>query len=237
MAEGITYVALGDSVAAGLGAGPILDECGHTANAYPVLVAAANSLTLTQLSCSGATMADVGTTQLPQVPADTNFVSVQVGANDIGFVPLLQTCAPARSNAACSSAVKQSRAYLNGAFRDTAIALFTAIKGQAANSRLIVVGYPRLFGSRDCSPLTSFSTAERIWLNDLTNLLDTRLRQGAEAVGAAFVNPLSRFKAHPWCAKTPWVNGPVDPVVASFHPNELGQVNGYLPLMNMQFLS
>lgn len=33
MADGITYVALGDSVAAGLGAGPIVDECGHTAGA------------------------------------------------------------------------------------------------------------------------------------------------------------------------------------------------------------
>ena len=173
--DDITYVALGDSYAAGLGAGSVLDECGRTANGYPVLVAAANGLALTQLACAGATMSSVASTQLPQVPADTNFVSVQVGGNDVGFVPVLQVCAQPRNNAGCTEAIQQSRAYLNSTFTRDAVALFTAIKQRAPNVTLIVVGYPRLFGSRDCSPLTTFSAIERTRLNDVVTLLNCLL--------------------------------------------------------------
>ncbi|MFT3859915.1 SGNH/GDSL hydrolase family protein [Micropruina sp.] len=208
-----------------------------TAQAYPVQVAAANSLDLTHLACAGATMQSVAASQLPQVPTDTNFISVQVGGNDIGFASLLLTCTPAHSNKACAAAVRQARAYLNGDFRADATALFTAIRAQARYARLIVVGYPRLFGSRDCSPLTAFSARERAWLNNLTTRLNRRLRQAALAAGGSFANPANRFSAHPWCSRRPWINSPDNSLIASFHPNAAGQTNGYVPVMNQQFLA
>src|SRR5882672_5758967 len=52
------YVALGDSVAAGLGLPAISGDdarCGRSALAYPALVAANLKLSLTNVACSGAT--------------------------------------------------------------------------------------------------------------------------------------------------------------------------------------
>ncbi len=80
-----SYVALGDSFAAGTGAAPATDACGRSNLAYPRLLAKAARLKLTTLACAGATMTDVATKQLPSVSSSARYVSVQAGGNDIGF--------------------------------------------------------------------------------------------------------------------------------------------------------
>lgn len=53
-----SYVALGDSVAAGVGIGDYTDAsaCNRTNKSYPVQYAQSQSLKLTSLACSGATL-------------------------------------------------------------------------------------------------------------------------------------------------------------------------------------
>src|ERR1700712_1174706 len=54
------YVALGDSYAAGRGAGSYLDDCLHTRASYPRLLDKFRGITLTRdASCNGATTVDV----------------------------------------------------------------------------------------------------------------------------------------------------------------------------------
>lgn len=228
------YVALGDSYAAGLGAGTSSDSCGRTSFAYPKLIAKAGDLDLTTVACSGATMADVAATQLSALKAGTDFVTIQVGGNDVGFVPVLAVCAQPDGDARCAAAVAQSTAYLNNGFTANAAGLFGAIRAGAPRAKVIVVGYPHLFGRRDCSLLTEFTAAERTLLNTATDLLNRRLAEAAQLTGAVFANPTDRFDGHAWCSPLPWINGPVS--AGAFHPNVLGQLFGYLPVVGRRFI-
>ena len=94
------YVALGSSMAAGPGITPRADgapwPAGRSARNYPHLVASALGLDLVDVTFSGATIANVlrdsqfGTP--PQVEAldgSETLVTVTIGGNDVGYVPLL----------------------------------------------------------------------------------------------------------------------------------------------------
>jgi lysophospholipase L1-like esterase len=76
------YVALGDSVAAGQGAGGYVDACLRSPSGYPALLdAAPRTNLLRNSSCSGATIADVAADQLSEVNRGTSLVTLTVGAN------------------------------------------------------------------------------------------------------------------------------------------------------------
>ena len=228
-----SYVALGDSFAAGVGAAPARDSCGRSALAYPRLIAKVAHLDLTLKACAGATMADVAAEQLPSVDASADFVTVQAGGNDIGFVPVFGLCARPDNDADCAAAVAQSTAYMNGDFATNAGALFAAVRARAPQARVTVVGYPRLFSGKDCSPLVSYSGTEQRLMNGAIDLLNTRLSQAAAAVGARFANPTRAFTRHAWCARLAWITGPEN--AAAFHPNAFGQVLGYAPTVARTF--
>src|ERR1700749_1796996 len=100
-----TYTALGDSYAAG----PLIPNqslnplgCLRSDHNYAHLTAAAKSLTLTDVSCSGAPTADMTAAQNvepgPNPPqfnglsSGTNIVSITIGGNDIGFTEILENC-------------------------------------------------------------------------------------------------------------------------------------------------
>ena len=90
------YVALGDSYSAGNGAfSTNLDwGCGRNTYAYPYLVASERPNTsLTFVACQGAVTEDVINNQVPQLGADTDYVSITVGGNDVGFANLIINCA------------------------------------------------------------------------------------------------------------------------------------------------
>lgn len=229
------YVALGDSYAAGLGAAAPKDSCGRSSFGYPSVIAKVARLDLTLAACSGATMADVARTQLGQVTDSADFVTVQAGGNDIGFAPVLALCAQPASDDACAAAVAQGRAYLEGGFGANATDLFAAVRDRAPEATMVVVGYPRLFSGTDCSPLVEFSATEQKLINRTIDELNDQLADAARQVGARFAYAESAFNSHAWCARVPWITGPAGPV-AAFHPNVLGQLLGYAPVVGRKLL-
>ena len=83
----MTYVALGDSYASGVGLAPAL--------AYPVLLRDGGLdrfSTLTQAASSGAVTGDVLATQVSSLRADTRTVTLTVGGNDAGFATVVAAC-------------------------------------------------------------------------------------------------------------------------------------------------
>ena len=94
------YVALGSSMAAGPGIRPSADgapfRAGRSARNYPHLVAEKLGLDLVDLTYSGATTANVLTEPQHGVPPQADaldgsedLVTVTIGGNDAGYVPLL----------------------------------------------------------------------------------------------------------------------------------------------------
>lgn len=105
--DGLAYVALGDSYAAGYGITPVTGQpvagCSQADSDYPHLVAKALKLRLTDASCSGAVTANListpqntgqGTAR-PQSEAlgrDTRVVTITIGGNDAGFFSTAMSC-------------------------------------------------------------------------------------------------------------------------------------------------
>lgn len=117
---GSVSVALGSSFAAGPGVPTTIDPvCGRSDHNYAHLVASTFSTTLTDVSCSGSTTANILTTpqqtaaglkapQIQAVTADTKLVTITTGGNDVSYLPNLiaQSCVnnPAPVDAAIAAA-------------------------------------------------------------------------------------------------------------------------------------
>lgn len=142
------YVALGDSYAAGQGAGTPLDTCLRSTAAYPVLLDAEPKTNLLRTAaCSGATIADVADHQLSQVNRGTTLVTLTVGANDLGAGAAYAACAvPPVVQAACDAATTEVFATLqSGAIAIGIEDLVMAIAERAPNARIVVTDYPMPF--------------------------------------------------------------------------------------------
>ena len=95
-AAGENYVALGDSYSSGVGAGDYIASsggCDRSPNAYSALWANAHSpASYTSVACSGATTADVESSQLSALSPSTTLVSMTIGGNDENFSGVMEDC-------------------------------------------------------------------------------------------------------------------------------------------------
>ncbi len=235
--SGAAYVALGDSYSSGTGTRSYVADgtsCLRSSQAYPSLMAARRGYALNLRACSGAVVADVTNAQLGALSASTAYVTISVGGNDAGFADVLTTCAAPWWMASCTKAVDGARAFINSTLPGRLATLYSRIRTRAPQARVVVVGYPRVFGDEDCNALTFFSGSERSKLNATADLLNQRLREQAAARGFAFADPTTRFAGHAVCADAEWINGLSYPVVESYHPNGPGHGQGYLPVVEAQ---
>ncbi|PZF59275.1 hypothetical protein DEI92_09830 [Curtobacterium sp. MCBD17_034] len=168
--RGAEYVALGDSYAAGYGlphaTGDPVPACGQSSEDYPHRIAASLDLRLVDVTCAGATSADVVSRRqngaAPQVDAlsdRTRLVTLSIGGNDAGLFATASSCvALSRRGPVLSGAdVPNCRSRL---VTDGTDALAAAVEGPvtrgirsavravrtaAPHARLVVVGYPTIF--------------------------------------------------------------------------------------------
>lgn len=227
-----SYVALGDSFAAGVGGRSYYpgDPCYRSPGSYPALVAARYGLALTLAACSGAVTADVVADQARSLRVGTGYVTVTVGGNDLGFSSVLTTCALPGWLGRCRPAVDRSLRTLRSSLPGRLDRVLRTIRQRAPRATVVVTGYPRLFGDEDCSALTFFSADERNRLNAATDELDALIKDRAAAAGLHYVDPAPRFRGHAWCDEPSWVNGPSRPQRNSYHPNVDGHA-GYARLV------
>jgi lysophospholipase L1-like esterase len=228
--EAHTYVALGDSYASGVGAGPYRDEqCRRSErNSYPAQWVAARTdeappPTFVDRTCSGATVADVQRHQLAVLTTGTRWVTVTIGGNDVGFSATLQQCLQG-GEAACHTAAQRSIGTMTTMLPGTLDALFGQIRGAAPNAKVYVVGYPRLVAQvgagRDCGPLTE---GERATLNAAADTLAEVIRhRAARQAGFAFIDGRTVFAGHEACSAAPWIHGLRQDAMESFHPTADG---------------
>lgn len=216
------YVALGDSYAAGVGGGARQSECWRAVEGYPVLVARALGLDLAYQACLGATARNVERDQLGALGPATSHVSLTVGGNDIGFVPVLVECAkPAwmvDSDPVVDEALRIVRTVLPGRLRS----LLARIREGAPGAALVVTAYPVLFNGEDCNALTFFSPHEMRRIGEGIGELAGVIAEAARAAGAEVVDPREAFTGHAICDDVEWLNGASWPLEGSFHPSSAG---------------
>ncbi len=238
VAMGTGYVALGDSYSSGTGTRSYLADgtsCQRSVYAYPSLDAAALGLSLTFRACSGATVADVSSTQLSALTSSTAYVSISVGGNDAGFAGVLTTCAQPGWLSNCNKAVDGAQRIITATLPGRLSSLYSSIRAKAPNAKVIVVGYPRVFNGSDCNAFTWFSPSEESRLNATADLLNATTAKIATGQGFTFVNPAPSFVGHAVCDRTEWLNGLSSPISESYHPNRVGHVNGLASLTKPAF--
>jgi lysophospholipase L1-like esterase len=254
-AAGLDYVALGDSYAAGFGLGdptgrPV-GACAQSAEDYPHRVATALDLDLTDVSCSSATTANVVDTRqsgaAPQVDAlgpSTRIVTVSIGGNDADVFGTAASCiALGRTGPVfdAKATTRSCRETLDARGDDTlaraidsttATGLrraFTAIRAEAPNARVFVVGYPAVFPDAAHTPASGcfrpvidgtslseglprngfpFTDVDVAYLSGVQAHLDTVLKRAAAAASFTYVDTLPGSQAHSACSRAdPYIEG------------------------------
>ena len=233
------YVALGSSMAAGPGIKPSAPGApfgsGRSARNYAHLVAGRLSLDLVDVTFSGATTANVlaerqrrAAPQIEALDGSEEFVTITIGGNDVGYVPLL-------IGASLPTLVRRLpsiRELLDRGAREKALegighalrAVGTAVRQRAPRARVMFVDYLTLLPPPGVAsaPLS----AEHA---DVGRFVAERLEEAtataAQATGCEVVcaGQASR-QHHPWSAD-PWTVGAGWPLPwrpAPFHPNAAG---------------
>ncbi|MDU0293524.1 SGNH/GDSL hydrolase family protein [Saccharothrix longispora] len=227
----LELVSLGDSYAAGLGAGDeAQDDCRRSPHAYPNLLASRTGATLVTVACSQATTVEV-TAQADRVTPETGLVTVQAGGNDAGFKDVMITCTLS-DDQGCRDRVATAEAFIRGELPGRLDALYGKVRDRLAdraNGRadVVVVGYPKLFSFDSWCLMTG---PKREALNHAVDVITEVTAARAEAAGFRFADVRDEFDGHGACAADPWVHGLVlVPVDRSYHPNRAGHASGYLP--------
>ncbi|GHD35627.1 hypothetical protein GCM10007147_42230 [Nocardiopsis kunsanensis] len=254
------YVALGDSYSSGDGAGdydPSTAEpggCWRSENAYPRLISEEYEFsgTLAFFACSSHKGEDMlsrlGTpeSQIERVTDHTSLVTIGIGGNDLGFIPVLRTCMvrmPILDNTACVDQEEEISDRMEQ-FEETLTQVLEEIHDRAPDARILVVGYPRLFPEEPTGMYYTLSVNDQEWLNTVARRFNETIRDtvyrvdgdvyGERDVGSAeYVNVFSSLNGYEVSADEAWLNGIVlgelgeglEVDRASFHPTAEGQMS------------
>jgi len=194
---------------------------------------------------AGAGGAYDGRTQLDSASlAGADLVTLTLGGNDAGYIEVLVSCGLANCH---TRAFERSRAAMIDAVKPKLEAVYRAIGARAPHARILVLGYPQLFpatrAEQACGALAAFR-GEQNMVRRLGVRLNDTIRAAVAAVARSgvrieYVPATARFAGHEVCGrKGAWMNGLVlssagfgiDP--GSFHPNLLGQREGYAAIVD-----
>lgn len=237
------YVALGSSMAAGPGIRPSAAgapwQAGRSARNYPHLVAARFGLDLVDVTYSGATTAHVlrdrqngAPSQIDALDGSEALVTVTIGGNDAGYVPLLMAGALPRFTRSVPLLGPRLRALLDpdaraAALTDVADALVEvgrAIRRRAPQARVLFVDYLTLLPP-DGVAAAPLPEADAALGRHVAARLERLTGEAAAETGCGWVRAAqASLSHHAWSAE-PWTTRPGLPWPgrpAPLHPNAAG---------------
>ena len=232
------YVALGDSVAAGVGLKTDSDSsaCNRTNQSYPNLIAQKMNFKINNLACSGATLASgiLGEQEVNQLllPAQLDqlyklpfpsLITITIGANDVKWTTVINKCyTGVCGNFGDTEVVNQRIALVSENLRNSLIQIQTFYKKSPPH--VVVSGYNQVFPVNviDCPDLTGIDQNEINWVHtqqvDLNKSISSTVGEFAFAKFASI-----DFTGHELCTTNSWVQGIADK--QPYHPTEEGQMS------------
>lgn len=268
------YVHLGDSYAAGDGVEPYnqfpgpLGACFQSTTGYAELLFSGDyqvsavqpeSVALENRGCSAGQIRNItgveqnkdGEIAPPQISAlgvETDFVTAQVGGNDIGFGLILRHCLGPQTRTCFDNPyteLNDGTQLTPAQFVDAKIPLILPTLGslygdlrQTTGDRapIVVLGYPALieqdvgFAGNNCWATSALlDDEEREFIRSASATFNQGLSETASAVGVHFVDVFQLFEGHNACAESDeWIRAvvanenPLSGPTPSFHPNGEG---------------
>jgi len=234
------YVALGSSVAAGAGLGPLQSGspllCARSVAGYPQQLARTLGLAIVDMTCGGATTANVLNggqffqgPQVRTITAQTRLVTITSGGNDVNFIGDLSMLALRRSGGVSGwMAARLWGGPKTIAGRDfaglhrTLLDLLRAIRARAPNARIVVATYPAILPAVGTCPQLQLTTAEADLMRPVERDLAMVTRAAAKEGGAFLVDMNTLGADHNACSRQPWTRGMAALSAAPFHPTLAG---------------
>lgn len=204
------FASIGDSYAAGLGAGKRIDfGCSRYGHSHPNLLQTHYlghdpNRTHDFFACSGATANDIRTLQVPQLGTNLDLLTISAGGNDIGLTPILNDCVYQfyfADDKACQKSITNAQRKIadESELFDKILRLIAAAapKMNQTHGLIYVTGYAGFFGTDDniCDNVTwsvwrdvesekQFLKLEtRQKLNDMVRSVNLVLRNATEIAG------------------------------------------------------
>ncbi len=241
------YVAMGSSFAAGPGILPGASDpgsvpCGRSNANYAHVLASRNKLALTDVSCGGATTANIlergqfgAAAQLDAVTADTQLVTVTIGGNDVFYTASMGGLAcqnrgkPAEKlQPYCippsDEKIEAGFAGLDQHLREIA----AEVRKRAPAARVIFVDYLSILPPEGTCTRLALTAAETGRLRAMATRLDKTIAGAAKAERADYLAVSTLSRGHDACSEDPWTNGFSIPTADGkfeaipFHPNARG---------------
>lgn len=224
-----SYVALGDSFTAGPGIAPLQSNAGYCQRStknWPSLLAKELKVdAFTDVSCSGATSADVESTgRTAPLNERTHLVTVGAGGNDGAlFTSLITQCSA--EGPACSDFVSGD---MRPVLEQTVTSLVSAIdvvKSRAPKAEIVLVGYLRLMPASGTCEVIGIPASQAALVASAERALDVALQTAANDAKITYVSLRDASRGHDACAgKSAWTNGArvLDADGIIFHPRSAG---------------
>jgi lysophospholipase L1-like esterase len=233
-AGAVNYVALGDSYSSGVGTGNYISSsgsCERSTQAYPEQWAGANGpASFVSVACSGASTADVLSSQVPALSSSTTLVSITIGGNDAGFSSVMETCVLA-STSSCLNAVAAAETFITTQLPGRLDQVLQTIAADAPNAKVVVLDYPQLYDMSKSGSCLGLSTSDRVALNGGADDLDYVIQQAAQDNNDTFADVRHQFTGHEICDSNSWLHSvDIFAISSSYHPTAAGQDLGYLPV-------
>ena len=239
LAPGAHYVAMGSSFAAGPGITAPADQppnrCTRSADNYAHQLARRRGLTLTDVSCGGATTAHLLgpwgelPPQLDALRPDTRLVTVTIGGNDVGYIGGLSRASCLSRAGATVGACPQVPAPTEQAWQGLADAMRRVaqeVRRRSPTARLVFVEYPAVLPEQGTCARTPISVEQADASRRVAARLAMLTAQIAREAGAAVLPVAALSSGHDACSAAPWTTGwftPGEPPVrVPYHPNLQG---------------
>lgn len=237
------YVALGSSMAAGPGIRPSADgapfRAGRSARNYAHLVAQKLGLDLVDVTYSGATTANVLTERQngtpPQVEAldgTEELVTVTIGGNDVGYVPMLMAAGMPRFARSVPLLGGRLRDLLDPTLRDRALVdvaeslkeVGRTVRQRSPRAKVLFVDYLTLLppAGTAAPPLSGVDAALG---RRVADTLERLTGEAAADTGCEWVRVADASREHHAWSAEPWTTKPGLPLpgrTAPLHPNADG---------------
>ncbi|WP_232665586.1 SGNH/GDSL hydrolase family protein [Pseudonocardia sp. TRM90224] len=233
-----SYVSLGDSFTSGPALPPVVNGlCGRSGANYPHLLADDLGAELTDMSCGGATTANIdqgpqgaNPVQVAGIGPETKLVTLSIGGNDeMLYARLMMRCRmvaarPHFLSNPCQAALGWQIPGMLERTQAKVLRNIAAIHAKAPVAKVVLVGYPRIGGTEGTCAALPVAPGDVPWMAQVEDGLSGAMEKAAEQDGnATFVDMHEPSTDHHACSADPWVNGVVagsDGAIG--HPNANG---------------
>jgi len=237
------YVALGSSMAAGPGIRPGADgapyRAGRSARNYAHLVAERLGLDLVDVTYSGATTANILTEpqygappQADALDGSEDLVTVTIGGNDAGYVPLLMAAGLPRFVRSVPLLGGVVRGMLDPTARDRALVdvgeslkeVGRTLRQRSPRAKVLFVDYLTLLPPAG-TPAPPLSGVDAALGRRVADTLERLTKDAAADTGCGWVRVAQASRDHHAWSAEPWTTKPGLPLPgrpAPLHPNAAG---------------